>query len=114
MCMEIGAPAQPDLVYVDSAAAMLHGALGKAGLYYTKASHPVIEGIRNLRRLICDGKNVRLLHIHSRCSHLIREFQMYQYETEGNVAGGERRPAKKDDHGPDVCRYLTYHMRFIQ
>lgn len=112
MCQEYGLPMQPDLVYVDSAAAMLHGALGKAGLYYTKASHPVLEGIRNLRRLICDGKGVRLFHVHPRCANVIREFQMYQYETEGNIPGGERRPAKKDDHGPDCCRYLTYHMRF--
>lgn len=112
MCVERGLPVPPDYCYVDSSAAMLHGALGRANLHYSKASHPVIEGIRNLRRLICDGKGVRNFMVDSSCKNLIGEFQAYRYEVEGNIMGGERRPMKVDDHGIDVSRYMTFHLRF--
>lgn len=107
----LGIPAVPDLCYVDSAAAMLRGALGSHGYFHTGATHAVLEGIRNVRRLICDGKGARLLQIHPRCAGIIREFQMYQYEEVGSLPGGERRPKKQDDHGLDVVRYGAWHLR---
>jgi PBSX family phage terminase large subunit len=114
MCEELGMPTIPDLCYVDSSAAMLRGALGAHGFFHTGASHPVLEGIRNLRRLISDGHGARLLQIHPRCTNLIREMQMYQYEEIGSLPGGERRPRKADDHGTDNLRYLAWHLRSEQ
>lgn len=111
MSRELNIPEVPDLCYVDSAAAMLRGALGSHGLFHTGASHPVLEGIRNTRRLICDGNGARLIQINPRCTNLIRELQMYQYEEVGSLPGGERRPRKADDHGPDCVRYGAWHLR---
>lgn len=101
----------PDLAYIDSSAAMLRGALTVRGIANTGATHPVIEGIRNLRRMICDGNGQILFRVHPRCTNLIREMQTYQYEETAQVAG-DRKPVKVDDHGPDACRYLSYHLRF--
>lgn len=111
MSRELGITDTPDLCYVDSSAAMLRGALGTHGFFHTGATHPVLEGIRNVRRLICDGNGARLLQIHPRCTNLIREMQMYQYEEVGSLPGGERRPRKADDHGPDCVRYGAWHLR---
>lgn len=102
----------PDVAYVDSSAAMLRGALSVRGIPNSGATHPVIEGIRNLRRMISDGSGVALLHIHARCERLISELQMYRYDDSGQLPAGDRKPLKVDDHGPDTLRYLTYHLRF--
>lgn len=101
----------PDITYIDSSAAMLRGALTIRGIPNTGATHPIIEGIRNLRRMILDGNGMVLFRVHPRCVNLIRELQTYQYEETAQVAG-DRKPLKQDDHGPDACRYLTYHLRF--
>ena len=98
----------PDLVYYDSSAAMFGGALYNAGLYHEKATHRVVEGIRNVRRLICDGQGVRLIRIHPRCKNLIREMTSYRYDAKSNV----EKPSKIDDHGPDALRYMARHLWF--
>jgi phage terminase large subunit len=103
--------APPELSYVDSSAAMLRGALAVRNITNTGATHPVIEGIRNVRRMIRDGNGVSLIHIHPRCVKLIRELQMYRYEETAQIAG-DRKPAKVDDHGPDCLRYLCWHLRY--
>lgn len=108
--LELGFP-PPDVAYVDSSAAMLRGALTVRGIPNTGATHPVIEGIRNLRRMICDANNTTLLTVHPRCTQLIRELQTYRYDDTAQVSG-DRKPMKMDDHGPDCLRYLTYHLRF--
>lgn len=110
MCREIGVPTEPDMVYVGPGA-MMAGALGRHGWIFSKTTHEVGEGIRNVRRLVSDGHGWTGLRIHPRCVNLIREFQMYQYEEEGSVPGGERRPKKCNDHGPDCVRYVAWHMR---
>lgn len=111
LCAQLGIPKEPDICYVDSSAAMLRGALGTHGYFHTGATHNVLEGIRNLRRLVSDGQGARLLQVHPRCSNLIREFQMYAYEEVGSLPGGERKPAKKEDHGLDALRYSVWHLR---
>lgn len=100
----------PELCYVDSSAAMFKGAIQHHGLMTLGATHPVSEGIRNVRRMICDGNGVRLLRIHPRCTHTIREFQLYRY-AEGGVSGGERKPLKLDDHSMDSLRYAAWSLR---
>lgn len=111
MCEAKGIPREPDLCYVDSSAAMLRGAMGQHGLFHSGATHSVPEGVKNLRRLVADGQGMRLLQVDPDCENLIREFQMYQYEEVGSLPGGERKPAKKDDHGPDAARYGCWHLR---
>lgn len=109
----LGFPSDPDVAYVDSSAAMLRGALTVRGIPNSGATHIVLEGIRNLRRMISDGEGMVLFHIHPRCVHTIEELQTYSYDDTAQLPG-ERKPLKMNDHGPDACRYLTYHLRFGQ
>jgi phage terminase large subunit len=103
---------RPDIAYVDSSASELKARIWGAGISATGATHPVSEGIKNLRRLVCDGSGIRLLKIHPRCKHLIREFQSYRYNVNSQAVAGEPKPIKQDDHGLDSLRYLTYHLRY--
>lgn len=100
----------PEIAFVDSSAAMFRGALNERGIVTTAATHPVYEGIRNLRRMVVDGHGIRLLKIHPRCKELIREMETYQFAEDGAQAG-ERKPLKRNDHGIDGLRYLSWHMR---
>lgn len=104
--------AEPLLAYVDGAAAMLRGALSERSIINANGSdRPVVEGIKNVRRLICDANGKRLLHIHPRCANLIRELQSYRYDDRSSQAtGGEPKPLKVDDHGPDALRYMSRHL----
>lgn len=102
----------PDVAYVDSSAAMFRGALNNRGIGTSRATHTVVEGIKNLRRLVCDGNGVRLLKIHPRCTNLIYEMNAYRNNPDVQATGGELKPMKVDDHGPDALRYATYHLRW--
>jgi phage terminase large subunit len=104
----------PDFAYVDSSAAELKARLWNAGIQTVGATHRVEEGIKNVRRLLCDGNDVRLIRIHPRCVNLIRELQSYQYAPGGSALNGEPKPMKVDDHAADALRYVTYRLRFNQ
>jgi phage terminase large subunit len=103
----------PYVSYVDSSAAELKGRLWNKGMQTVGATHPVQEGIKNLRRMVCDGNSVRLFRIHPRCVNLNREMSSYRYDDVSIMANiGERKPLKVDDHGPDCARYGTFHCRY--
>ena len=106
-----GYPA-PELAYIDSSAAMFKANLWKRDIITHGATHPVGEGIKNLRRLICDANGVRLVRVHPRCQNLIRELAGYQQDPHARFENGEPKPLKIDDHGPDALRYLTWSMRY--
>lgn len=104
----------PEIVYVDSSAAELRARFSALGIMNVGATHPVGEGIKNLRRFICDGNGVRLLHVHPRCANLIRELQTYRYaDSVAGVVAGEPKPEKTEDHGPDSARYLCWSLRYL-
>lgn len=104
---------QPELAYCDSSAAELRGRIWERGLMTMAATHKVSEGIKNVRRLICDGNGVRQLKIHPRCVNTIREFQSYRYnENNTGVTAGEPAPMKLDDHCMDAVRYLAQRVRY--
>lgn len=104
---------KPNVAYVDSSAAELKSRLWEIGIQTVGGTHKVTEGIKNVRRLVCDGNNQRLLKIHPRCKELIRELQYYRYDDATKVAfAGEPKPLKVDDHGPDALRYMTWHLRY--
>lgn len=110
--LDMGYPL-PDAAYVDSSAAQLKGRIYDSGVAQTiGATHPVTEGIKNLRRLVCDGNNVRLLKVHPRCVETIGEFQSYHHEDSLVAIGGEPKPAKLDDHCMDALRYICWKLRF--
>lgn len=103
---------RPTLSGVDSSATMLRAALSQHGLTNIGATHPVSEGIKLVRQLILDGNGVRRLLIHPRCKNLIREMQMLRYDDASTQSrGGEPKPLKLDDNGPDALRYMAWPMR---
>ena len=78
------------------------------------------EGIKNVRRLICDGNGMRLLIIHPDCNGgtnppregLIKSMATYSYDNGSAVAQvGEPRPLKVSDHHPDALRYGAEQLR---
>jgi PBSX family phage terminase large subunit len=102
----------PVLAKVDSSAAELRRRLHDAGIMSGGATHRVVDGIKVMRRFICDGNGVRLLKIHPRCKHLIRELQTYRYDDKGQrVEAGEPKPLKMDDHSIDSTRYILWNFR---
>lgn len=110
--MALGYPA-PDTAYIDSSAVELRQRIWNAGIQTVSSTHPVHEGIKNLRRMICDGAGVRLFKIHPRCREMINEFQSYRYDPDSRVANvGEPKPLKVDDHAVDAARYLCWHLRY--
>ena len=104
--------ARPRLALVDSSAAELRRRLGDNEIFNGAASHRVADGIKVVRRFICDGNGVRLLHIHPRCHNLIREIQSYRYDDNSKSSeAGEPKPLKMDDHLMDALRYLLFNFR---
>lgn len=103
--LKLGYP-KPEAAYIDSSAPMFGAVLFRRGIYSVGASHDVIEGIKNVRRYICDAQGVRLLRIHSRCVQLNREMRVYRHGDSAASKSGEQNPKKENDHGPDATRYL--------
>lgn len=103
----------PVAAHVDSSALELKARIWNTGIQTVSATHRVSEGIKNVRRLVCDGQGVRLLQIHPRCTHLIREMQSYRYDPNSSAVDvGEPKPLKADDHSADALRYLAWPLRY--
>lgn len=102
----------PEIAYIDSSAAQLKGRLWDTGIQTMGATHEVTEGIKNVRRLLCDGNGERLLKIHPRCLETILEFQSYHKADSLMAVGGEQKPAKVDDHCMDAIRYGCHILRY--
>jgi hypothetical protein len=69
---------------------------------------PIIEGVKAVRRLICDGQGYRALKIHPRCVNLINELTSgYQYPPEG-ARRDEEKPLDGNDHACDALRYWVW------
>lgn len=103
----------PEVVYIDSSAVELKQRIWNMGFQTVSSTHPVHEGIKNVRRLVCDGNGVRLLKIHPRCTEMINEFQSYRYDPDSKVSNvGEPKPLKVDDHSIDMARYLCWHLHY--
>lgn len=108
---EYGYP-PPEAAYVDSAAAMFRGVLRNDFQIHAYAStHSVFEGVKQVRRLICDANGVRLLRFHPRCKSTIGSMKRLRFATTGTAQGGEMKIMKIDDHLPDCVRYLCWAKR---
>lgn len=105
--------APPEIAYCDSSAQMFLGALHGRGIAAIGASHPVAEGIRNVRAFICDANGVRRLKIHPRCTALIREMGVYR-KADVQTGGNDTHPLKQDDHHLDALRYALWVRRYVR
>lgn len=96
---------EPDFAVVDSSAAELRGRLRDADITNYGGTHPVDEGIKNMRRWIAkDANGRRRLRVHPRCKHFRYEMASYRYDD-------KERPVKQHDHGADECRMLIWKLR---
>lgn len=103
---------RPDIVYIDSSAAMFKAEIGKRDITTKGSTHIVVEGIKNVRRLIKDGNGVIMLHVHPLCTNLIYEMGAYRSDPKARSDSGELLPLKADDHSQDSLRYLCWHKRW--
>jgi hypothetical protein len=71
------------------------------------ANKDVIEGIRNVRRLLGSEHHPRLLRIHPRCDTLIEEFGLYHWDAV------DVRPVKVNDDAMDALRYLAAYRMYL-
>lgn len=95
----------PDYAMVDSSAAELRGRLTEAGIGNFGGTHPVEEGIKVTRRFLAKDMNgKRRLLVHPRCVHFRAEMASYRRDPNGKII-------KANDHGPDECRMLVWHLR---
>lgn len=99
---------KPSGAYIDSSAVELRARLWAKNISTMGATHEVVEGIKNMRRFICDGQGVRLLHVHPRCTNFINEILSYRYDENIKAINGELRPSKLSDHLMDSARYLLW------
>lgn len=102
---------KPFAVYVPGEAVGFRDEFNRQGIANVNGTHIVVEGIKNVRRMICNAAGVRLLKVHPRCENLIYEMDKYRYDENNRTKSGEREPTKIDDHSADCLRYGTYHLR---
>lgn len=106
---------KPTAAYCDSASPMLIDILFYAyDIYAVPSTHKVWDGVKNLRRLIKDGNDVRQIRIHPRCKRLIYCLEMLRFKETGTAKGGEMNILKVDDHLPDALRYLAWPKRTVE
>ena len=80
----------------------------KADIPVRTMQTPIVEGLKVVRRLICDSKSYRALRVHRRCTNLLRELQgAYQYPAGSNSHDSET-PLDKDNHAADALRYWVW------
>jgi hypothetical protein len=60
---------------------------------------------------IGDDSKAHLYIFKDKCPNLCWELQKYKYkelgEAQGRMLNQPEKPVKKDDHGPDACRYIV-------
>jgi hypothetical protein len=102
---------RPSVAYIDGSAAAFRGAIHGHGISTINGTHKVVEGIKSMRQLICDGNGVRRLLVHPRCQKVIYEMTEYRSNQKGMAKTGEIVPLKVDDHTMDAARYIIYKRR---
>lgn len=96
-------PAQQCMIIVDPSAKSFITELRQRGFYVKEGDNDVLDGIRVVASLFTQGK----LHIHKRCTGLIRELHSYVWD-EKAAERGEEKPVKMSDHGCDGLRYVIF------
>jgi PBSX family phage terminase large subunit len=90
-------------IIVDPSAKSFITELRNRGFYVKEGDNNVIDGIRATSNLM----GSKHLHIHKRCTGLIKELKSYVWD-EKAAQRGEEKPVKMQDHGPDSLRYYVY------
>ena len=96
-------PEQQCMVVVDPSAKSFITELRQRGFYVKEGDNDVLDGIRETSSLLSRGK----LHIHERCTGLIKEMHSYVWDEKAGERG-EEKPVKMQDHAPDALRYFVH------
>lgn len=96
-------PEQQCMVIVDPSAKSFITELRQRGYYVKEGDNDVLDGIREVSTLFSLGR----LHIHRRCTGLIKELHSYVWDDKAGERG-EEKPVKMQDHGPDAIRYAIH------
>lgn len=95
--------AKPRAVIVDPSAASFIAELRRRGIPTLKAKNDVLDGIREMAKLITIG---RLKWVDC-CQHTITEFGAYAWDPKA-AERGEDAPIKDNDHCMDADRYFIF------
>jgi len=99
----------PEIAVGSPEANQLKERFRRADIVARSKPHEVVEGIKVVRELICDGNGRRMLQIHRQnCPNFIREItEGYRYPEEGARRDNEK-PLDGNDHACDAFRYWAY------
>lgn len=95
-----------DLAYYDPSAAAAKAEAEMAGISVWGAFNGVAEGIKVVRRMICDGNQERRMLVHPRCVYTIESLSNYSTKEE-STTGDDPKPIHDIySHCADMVRYL--------
>lgn len=95
-------PQEQCMIVVDPSAKSFITELKQRGFYVREGNNDVLDGIRETATLF----TLNHLHIHERCTGLIRELRSYVWDAKAEERG-EEKPVKMQDHAPDALRYYV-------
>ena len=97
----------PEIVIGSPEAKELQQQFRRADIPYRFVTHQVVEGIKVVRGLICDGHGVRTLKVNRRVRNFLWELtEGFQYPP--GAKGDNEKPQDGDDHANDAFRYWAY------
>lgn len=100
--------ARVEIAICDPSASQMREAFRQADIVARGGKCQVLEGIKNVYRLVRDDEGNVGTRVHPRCKNFIREMGTdYQYP-EGSKRGDNIKPLKEDDHGPDGFKYWAW------
>ena len=97
----------PEIAIGSSEAVQLMRRFKESNIPARGGTHVVVEGIKVMRGLVCDGQGVRVLKINKRCMNLIKEMTTGYRYPEGAKRDNEK-PADGNDHACDALRYWVW------
>lgn len=97
----------PEIAIGSSEATQLMRRFKQANIPARGGTHIVVEGVKVMRGLVCDGQNYRTLKINKRCANTINEITRGYRYPEGAKRDNEK-PADGNDHACDALRYWCW------
>ena len=98
----------PEIAIGSPEAKEMQQRLRLANIPYRSRPHEVVEGIKVVRELICDGNGYRTLRVNRKCANFVKELtELYQYPEPGSRRDSEK-PQDGNDHACDAFRYWAW------
>lgn len=96
----------PEMIYFDPESPSFGAECRVRGLYTWGAFNKIHEGVKTVRRFICDHNQERRLMIHPRCENAVESMANLQRDKK-NEKGGDPIPLKDGtEHAADSVRYF--------